>query len=170
VGNAAGAETQKYLAAQNLSGMPLAFTENEGQWDEQVLFRANAGAATMWFTHDGTYYQFTRRIATASVGAQGFAPRAYGRTPLRNDPPGRFDHEPDRFETMAIKASFVGANPNPVVVSEEMMEYKCNYFLGNDPSAWRTDVPNYQSVWGIKAIPYLVIGVAGCMHQMSKEV
>jgi len=42
--------------------MPLAFTENRGQWDERVKFRANAGGATMWFTETGAYYQFTRRI------------------------------------------------------------------------------------------------------------
>ena len=45
-----------------LASMPLAFTENQGQWDEQVLFRANAGGATMWFTKSGAYYQFTRRL------------------------------------------------------------------------------------------------------------
>jgi hypothetical protein len=26
------------------------------------------------------------------------------------------------------------------------MEYKCNYFLGNNPSKWHTDVPNYESI------------------------
>jgi hypothetical protein len=26
------------------------------------------------------------------------------------------------------------------------MEYKCNYFLGNDPTEWYTDVPNYEAI------------------------
>ena len=26
------------------------------------------------------------------------------------------------------------------------MEYKCNYFLGNDPTKWHTDVPNYEAI------------------------
>jgi hypothetical protein len=26
------------------------------------------------------------------------------------------------------------------------MEYKCNYFIGNDPNEWHTDVPNYQAL------------------------
>jgi len=26
------------------------------------------------------------------------------------------------------------------------MKYKCNYFLGNDPAKWHTDVPNYESI------------------------
>ena len=45
---------------QSLSRMPLAFTKNIGQWDERVLFRANAGGASMWFTKEGVTYQFTR--------------------------------------------------------------------------------------------------------------
>ena len=37
--------------------MSLAFTENQGQWDEKVKFRANAGGAMMWFSSDGAYYE-----------------------------------------------------------------------------------------------------------------
>jgi len=77
---------------QNLTSMPLAFTQNMGQWDERALFRADAGGATMWITTEGVYYQFTRRIpsddnppsATGGAGhpdhkenAMHFA-RAYG--------------------------------------------------------------------------------------------
>jgi hypothetical protein len=52
----------------------------------------------------------------------------------------------DSIETLVIKATFVGANPNPVMRGGDLMEYKCNYFLGNDPSKWHTDVPNYKAV------------------------
>ena len=47
---------------QNLTSMLLAFTQNMGQWPDSVLFRADAGGATMWITSEGVYYQFTRRI------------------------------------------------------------------------------------------------------------
>ncbi len=53
---------QSVEVTRNLTSMPLAFTENQGQWDDQVSFRANAGGATMWFTSDGAVYQFTRHI------------------------------------------------------------------------------------------------------------
>jgi hypothetical protein len=56
------AATDSQLAMHSLNKMPLAFTQNNGQWDDRVLFRANAGGATMWFTKDGVTYQFTRRI------------------------------------------------------------------------------------------------------------
>ena len=57
---------QHDLAVQNMSAMPLAFTENKGQWDERVLFRANSVGATMWFCKDRIVYQFTRRIPSPS--------------------------------------------------------------------------------------------------------
>ncbi|TFH64267.1 MAG: hypothetical protein E4G91_06340, partial [Candidatus Zixiibacteriota bacterium] len=54
--------TDQSPVVEQMNQMPLAFTKNMGQWDERVLFRANAGGATMWFTTDGVTYQFTRRI------------------------------------------------------------------------------------------------------------
>ena len=35
---------------QSFSKMPLALTQDNGQWDSQDPFRANVGGATMWFT------------------------------------------------------------------------------------------------------------------------
>ena len=64
---------QKVQVVRNVSSMPLAFAQNNGQWDDQVLFRANAGGAIMWFTKDGATYQFIRRISTdLSAGAPPF--------------------------------------------------------------------------------------------------
>jgi len=151
-------QTTKASVTTSLTSMPLAFTENQGQWDEQVLFRAYAGGATMWFTKDGAYYQFTRRIR---VGQEPCAPdisdHDVGTTgiPTYKDLMGapqlavgsdQFDREPDSLEIMMIKAIFMGANPNPHVIGEGLLEYKCNYFLGNDPGKWRTDVPNYRAI------------------------
>jgi hypothetical protein len=123
--------------SKSISSMPVAFTENTGQWDERALFRANAGGATMWFTQDGAYYQFTRRIPDESTHASG-----------RQTPSSApdIDREPEQYETTMIKAAFVGANPSPRMIGQELMEYSCNYFIGNDPDKWRTDVPNYQAV------------------------
>jgi len=130
------AVSQSIEVTRNLTSLPLAFTENQGQWDEQVQYRANAGGATMWFTKDGAVYQFTRTIPRDDEGLDD---------PM--DPMNDLrDHEPDSIESIAIKASFVGANSNPQMVGVEMMEYKCNFIIGNDPNHWYTDVPNYSAV------------------------
>jgi hypothetical protein len=129
---------------QQANKIPLTFTENVGQWDERILFRASAGGATMWFTRDGVIYQFTRNVgrgtqrAPAGLGAPG-SPLAYAMRPY--DPDVR-----DSIEQLVLTAKFVGANPSPEIIAERLMEYKCNYFLGDDPSKWYTDVPNYQAI------------------------
>ncbi len=117
----------------NLQTMPLAFTQNKGQWPESILFRASVGGATVWFTDDGAYYRFTRRITRDNDS-------------LETDPRRGMNGGRDSLETIMIKASLQGGNKSPRVSGSETMEYKCNYFLGNDPAKWLTDVPNYQSI------------------------
>jgi len=126
----------KTKVMNNVSSMPLTFTENQGQWDDKVLFNANAGGATMWFTKDGPTYQFTRSIHRDGEAIDNLS-----------DPLNHLnDQVLDSIESIIIKASFVGANLNPQMVGAEIMEYKCNYFIGNDPNEWHTDVPNYKAI------------------------
>ncbi|MBI5234350.1 MAG: SBBP repeat-containing protein, partial [Deltaproteobacteria bacterium] len=50
-------------------------------------------------------------------------------------------------ETSAsIKLSFIGANENPEIIAEGLQAGKVNYFIGNDQSKWRTNIPTYSSV------------------------
>ena len=118
--------------------MPLPFTKNMGQWPDSILFRTDAGCATVWFTKTGLIYQFTRKIER--VGAETLEADT---TAL----PDRYAIDRrDSLETMLVRATFVGSNPNAEIVGEGLMDYKCNYFIGNDPSKWRSDVPNYSAI------------------------
>jgi hypothetical protein len=90
----------------------------------------------MWFTKEGVTYQFTRRIEKNAAN-----PVAGLDSPIL-----RKDMDKDSVEQLVITAKFVGANPNPEVIAEGQMEYKCNYFLGNDPTKWHIDVPNYEAI------------------------
>ena len=141
-GSLFAANTQPMV--QSFNKMPLAFTKNMGQWDDRVLFRANAGGATLWFTKEGVTYQFTRSIPSPPsplpVG------EGWSKTGERADPFDRFDNTRDTIEQLVLTAKFLGANANPEVIAEGQMEYKCNYFIGNDPAKWHTDVPNYQAI------------------------
>jgi len=149
-GSLFAANTQPTI--QSFNKMPLSFTKNMGQWDDRVLFRANAGGAMMWFTKEGVTYQFTRHAA--GHPRAGGDPASVGRTFLSG--PGQAGmpilpgdrSEKDSVEQLVLTAKFVGANanPNPEIIAEGEMEYKCNYFIGNDPSKWHTDVPNYEAI------------------------
>lgn len=140
VPNSAVARTSTALIAQNMRAMPSPFTKNVGQWDDRVLFRTDAGGATIWFCRDGIYYQFNHRFPRGE-SADG---------ELTCDLPrsDRFsqDHQQDSTETVVIRASFVQANPKVEIAGEDPLTYRCNYFLGNDPSRWRTNVPTYTGI------------------------
>lgn len=126
---------------QKMSPTPICFTENKGQWHEDVKFRCDAGGAIVWICKDRVVYQFLRR-----VGAPPLAVGTDSQSFFPNDPLDRFNQEPDSIEQLVITARFVDANPNAKVSGDAMMEYKCNYFIGNDPNKWHTDVPNYEAV------------------------
>ncbi len=120
------------------SSMPLSFTENQGQWPDSILYRASAGGATMWFTPTSVYYQFTRPILKQSdkTGALSADEHLYS----------KFKAEPDSIEITMIRAEFVGAELSTATEGIGLMDYKCNYFIGNQPDKWRTDVSNYESI------------------------
>lgn len=134
---------QQVTVMKGLASMPLTFTENRGQWDERALFRTDTGRATMWFTTEGVYFQFVRRVPESTSDIK--PSEAYRDDPIHSHP-DRFGHESIDLEQLVIKVTFVGANPNPRVVGEEMTEYKCNYLSGDDPDKWHTNVPNYHVI------------------------
>jgi hypothetical protein len=145
--NELSSDATRTLVAQSMRLNPLAFTKNEGQWDKRVYYRANAGQACMWITSQGVYYQFTRRVDGSATDLDRSMPDMgiSGESYTGSDPCAG-DAGSDSFEQLVLKATFVGANPTPEIAGGDLMRYKCNYFIGNDPSRWYTDVPNYTSV------------------------
>ena len=61
-----------------------------------------------------------------------------------------FENDPARdqpeYESFALKLAFVGANDSPEIQGEDRLPWNNNYFIGNDPDKWRTDVPNYKKI------------------------
>ncbi|MGD8414964.1 MAG: SBBP repeat-containing protein, partial [Candidatus Latescibacterota bacterium] len=113
-----GDSRQQLTAMREVTSIAFAFTENSGQWDERVLFRADAAGAAVWFTAGGVYYQFVRRVSA----------------------------DDDTFEQLTVRTTFDGANPAPRVTGVEPLPHHNNYFFGADPNHWYTDVPNYRAI------------------------
>jgi hypothetical protein len=126
---------------------PLEFTANRGQWPEDVLFRTCSGGATIWITREGVVYQFTRQVPRGDVQLPG--PWQDGLAALSGAHPAAQDrrgHGPDSIEQLLVNATFAGAQAVPEAIGLGEVGHRCNYFLGNDPAQWRTDVANYSAV------------------------
>lgn len=48
--------------------------------------------------------------------------------------------------TTPFEMQFEGANSAPVINSQQQLQGKVNYILGNDPSQWHTDLPTYEGI------------------------
>ncbi len=156
-------ESQKQLVMSNLSAMPLSFTENRGQWDSKVLFKAEAGGATFWFCKGEVVYQFARdtdELEDISVGT---------RHAVSANMPDKFNHPRYKKESMVLSAQFVGANPDAEIIGEDRSSYKCGYIIGNDPSKWRTDIPNYSSITYKNIYPGIDLKYYGNGHGMKYD-
>ena len=42
--------------------------------------------------------------------------------------------------------TLAGANPKATVTGLDELPGKVNYFIGNDPEKWKTNIPTYQAV------------------------
>lgn len=107
-------------------------------------FEPNVGQAG-----DGVAYTLkTRRyVAALTPGAIRFG-LSEGRTVNEIDSSGS-SASPEATEpkTAAVPMSFVGANPSPVIEPADAQEGVSNYFLGDDPAKWRTNVGGFSKVY-----------------------
>jgi len=103
-------------SAAMLSRLPLAFVENRGQWDTPARFVARRGGMTARVEKDALVLQLERR------------------------------EEDDRIDGIVVRLVFEGALETVALEGEGTQPGIWNFFLGNDPAKWRTEVPGYASV------------------------
>lgn len=131
---------QSSAALTSKPNIPVTFIENKGQWPSEVRFLGQTRGMNVWLTDKGlTYDIFSKRAASAAeIKAE--------KSRLRKINPAlakTFLSEKTVHRTgQVIAMELVGASPKRTVGDGEQAGYR-NYFIGNDPSAWRTNVPAY---------------------------
>jgi len=139
--------------AVSYARLPLSFEANQGQADEWVKFVSRGPGYTLFLTGSE---------AVLALNQPQPAPAKSGRT-QRDAPmerwrpagPGGFSElatspgagkMPALHTQATLRMKLVGANPKPDMRGVDELSGKSNYFIGNDPSKWRTNVPNYAKV------------------------
>jgi len=143
---------------QPTRGEGLSFTANEGQWPSHVLIATNVDGNTVWFTSEGVYHELTAlvdRDARESTLELGTEPS---------------DQPTTTAQRYTVRARFENARSTPTVRGEGLQEYRCNYFIGNDPSQWRTNVPNYSAIVYEDIYPGIDIVYRGSECQLEYDL
>ncbi len=111
--------------------LPLSFEPNQGQVDEEVRFLSRGNGYTLFLTSSEAVLSL--RCGSSKEKGQ-----------ILSDRPKTDESKPFANEVIRLKS--IGANPNPRITGLDELPGKSNYFIGNDPAKWRTDVSNYAKV------------------------
>ena len=114
-------------------GRPPVFVENRGQWDGDFLYKTRVGAMTVFVEKSGWTFTIEERKERPTK-------------PDSEPMSGKGTPEFDSTRGVAVRMRPVGSSGAEKVVPGGRSSGVHNYFLGNDPARWRTDLPLYEGV------------------------
>ncbi|PYV39316.1 MAG: hypothetical protein DMG06_23495 [Acidobacteria bacterium] len=168
----ASQESQKRFV-KNYGKLPLTFEANRGQTDPQVKFLSRGPGYTVFLTSTEAVLTLhgsegkpggaspKSRIAEKFLAHRSLSSAAALRLGIQRpkDSPALLRYgqthslaqselpsSPEPKATAALRMKLVGANASPRVAGLEKLNGKSNYFLGKDPTKWRTNVSLYAKV------------------------
>ena len=141
--------------------LPLYFIVNRGQVDRRVKLYARAGGQTLWFTREGACFTFAQPKAVRE-DSNGKGPLAGMRQPRVGNSKGA--------PPMVVRQIPLGMSKNSEIIPLEPQEARVNYFLGNDPRKWRTNIPTYRAVLYRDAYPGIDLKFYGHGRQLEYDV
>ncbi len=118
--------SHKKLTASALS-VPLFFEPNQGQTDSRVKFLARGSGYGLFLTSDE---------AVLELNSPAPSPKTADETAISLKP----------RPTSVIRMHLDGANASARVSGASPMPGKSSYFIGNDPSKWHRDIPQFARV------------------------
>jgi hypothetical protein len=122
----AGAQPAPHVpeAVRAYGRLPMTFEKNVGQSDGQVRFLARGAG----------YALFVTDTETVAVLRKADPAQHRPKNQKKADPPA------------VIRMQLAGASEHPRIEGEDLLPGKSNYFIGNDPSKWRANVPQFAKV------------------------
>jgi Beta-propeller repeat/HYDIN/CFA65/VesB-like, Ig-like domain len=150
--------------------VPLAFEANRGQTDPRVRFLSR-GPGYALFLGSGEAVLSLRARRGPDQRSQASLGNGLNE-PIRN-PKSQFAHlraaraNRAATEPAVLRTRLVGANPAARARGFDPLAGKANYFLGNDPKKWRTQVPTYARVRYEKIYPGVDLDYYGNQRQLE---
>ncbi|MBI3249008.1 MAG: hypothetical protein HYZ50_21100 [Deltaproteobacteria bacterium] len=108
--------------------VPLHFEPNQGQTDEQVHFLSRARGYTLFLTS-------TEAVLALRQNSEARIQKSESQHPTPHTQP-----------PAVLRMQFIGANLNPQIAGHEELPGQVNYFIGNNPDKWRTNIPTFAKV------------------------
>jgi hypothetical protein len=118
------------------AALPLAFEPNQGQTDAQVKYMARANGYTLFLTNRDAVFAFHSKTSASQLGMRARAAMAHASSaPVAQEKP-----------PAVVRMRLVGESSSAQITAANQLPGKSNYYLGNDPKKWQTNVSQYARV------------------------
>ncbi len=149
-----------YLQAQQsrlintYGNLPLIFEPNVGQTDPQAKFICRGAGYSLFLKHSEMVLVLRHRKAESKKD--------------KKDMMKKFQ-KPEPGEAEVLRVKLVGGNESGQTELLDQLEGRSNYFIGNDPSKWHTDIPNYAKVKLHEVYPGIDLVYYGNQRQVEHD-
>jgi hypothetical protein len=120
-------KSQPSSPAANYGNLPLSFEANQGQIDPHVQFLARGQGYSLFLTDSTAVLALTKAPA-----------------PTKNS--GNPHHSSAATEKDVVRMEVVGASTGLHVAGAKQLPGIANYYIGNDPAKWHSNIPTYAQV------------------------
>jgi len=122
--------------AQTDPHLNISFTENKGQWNKNILYKAELPQGALFLENHALTYTFLD--ATALDNLLSFKYKTQN-APTAEVPAGLVDAH-------AYRVEFLNASTNPICKSEQAFPDYKNYYKGKDARHWTSGVKHFRAV------------------------
>jgi Bacterial Ig-like domain (group 3)/Beta-propeller repeat len=113
--------------------LPLSFEANHGQTDARVKFLSRTGEFSLFLTEDEAVLALSKKTKV-NESRTSDSHHALPSVAAESEPGG------------VLRMKFHDSNPKVHITGVDQLAGTTNYFVGNDPAKWRTNVPTYTKV------------------------
>jgi hypothetical protein len=157
----------------------MSFEPNQGQAPEDVKFLSRGQGYTLYVTPTEAVMQFPIADLRLPIDKPGRGAGFQHGDPFHLSVPldfCQFAKVPDRLnrkseianrQLKTLRMKLLGANPKAQVEGVDKLPGITNYFIGNDPKQWRTNIPNYSRVVANDAFPGVSMAYHGSGGQLE---
>ena len=106
------------------------FVQNQNQWDKEIKYRAEIPNGFLFLKQNSLQYSFYE------------SKNWHQHTEIVSKTEEE-SNDDGQVKAHAFEVAFLGANSSPTITRHTRQKSKSNFFLGNDPEHWASDVSAY---------------------------
>ncbi len=146
-------------ARASFAKLPLSFEENSGQTDSRVKFTSRGSGYNLFLTADEAV--FALRSGSTPANCTGLGEKLHALNCA--------DAAKNTGDRSVLWLKMLGANASAPVAGTDVLPGKINYYIGNNPSKWRTGVRQFGRVSYSGIYPGIDLTYYGNQQQLESD-